>query len=182
MPATITEVAELVPYFNDHNSQKRLYFSWRICGFSVLESLQRVNIPHPLYDAWMLGEPEFKRMEDKVPELRNTAQESVMQAEENRNRRKLAEIDSKAFDAALDIGIGQIDEQTFKHIESVQGRYSSKVREILGVPEGNTIPNTMDELVILMRRTTNARNENDQDAQDGQILEAGDGQAAIGEA
>ena len=180
MPATITEVAELVPYFDDSNSQKRLYFSWRICGFSILEALQRVGIPKPMYDAWMIGEPDFQTMEAKVPELRNTAQEAVIQAEDDRNRRKLSAIDSKAFDAALDAGsIGLVDEQTFKHIQAAQGRYRSKVREILGVDSNQSLPSTMDEMVILMRRTSNARNENVENASDGKIIEADDSTTEI---
>lgn len=182
LPATITEVAALVPYFDDDNSQKRLYFSWRICGFSILESIQRVGIPRAMYDAWMIGEPDFQTMEAKVPELRQTTQEAVIQAEDDRNRRKLSAIDSKAFDNALDAGgIGAVDEQTFKHIQSAQGRYSSKVREILGVEPGQTLPGTMDEMVILMRRTSNARNENDKNASDGKIIEADNSTAEIGE-
>lgn len=180
MPATITEVAALVPYFDDDNSQKRLYFSWRICGFSVLEAIQRVGIPRAMYDAWMIGEPDFQAMEAKVPELRKTTQEAVIQAEEDRNRRKLSAIDSKAFDDALDAGgIGAVDEQTFKYIQSAQGRYSSKVREILGVASDQALPSTMDEMVILMRRTTNARNENVENAPNGKIIEADDSKAEL---
>lgn len=182
LPATITEVAELVPYFDDDNSQKRLYFSWRICGFSIQEAITRVGIPRAMYDAWMISEPEFQVMEAKVPELRKTTQEAVIQAEEDRNRRKLSAIDSKAFDAALDAGgIGAVDEQTFKHIQSVQGRYSSKVREILGVEPGQALPGSMDEMVILMRRTRNGRNENVEDASDGSIIEADDSETEISE-
>lgn len=181
MPATITEVAELVPYFDDDNSQKRLYFSWRICGFSILEALQRVGIIREMYDAWMIGEPDFQTIEAKIPELRKTAQEAVIQAEEDRNRRKLSEIDSKAFDTALDAGgIGRVDEQTFKYIQSVQGKYSSKVREILGVSPDQSLPGSMDEMVILLRRTRNARNENGEDASNGAIDEADDSTTEIG--
>ena len=176
MPATITEVAELVPYFDNDNSQKRLYFSWRICGFSILESLRRVGIPQSMYDAWILAESEFKTVEERVPELRQTTQQAVIQAEEDRNRRKLSEVDSKALDTVLDAGgIGAVDEQTFKHVQSIQGKYSSKVREILGLPPGQSMPATMDEMVILMRRTQNVGNENVKDASNGTIVEAGNG-------
>ncbi len=160
IPETITQASDLVPYSDDDDTPKRLYFSWRICGFSKAEAAIRAMVASTTYEAWILDEA-FARIEERVPELRLTAQDQIIQIEEDRNRRKLVEVDSKVLSDTLSLGVEDIDKQTFEYLKGIGGRNNTRVKEILGITPGQ-MPNTFDEILIMVARNKNARNENAQ--------------------
>ena len=145
---TVNEVKTLVPQFDD---LMREYLAWRICGYTQAESLLHAKVPTLILEAW-LHIPDFAHCNGKgLVELRKSAEVLVFEARQSRLTMAKLEVDEQVMSEAID-GIETMGPRSYEYMKQIASQYDPKVRKVLGVDQGDKLPQSFDEVVIRIRR------------------------------
>ena len=102
------------------------YLSWRVCGFSITESLQRSGLDIETLAQWYIDSKDFfKSDRTGMYSLRTELVNQVLKHKAIKNSRSLLELDDKILQIALDQGISQLTENEAKYIERLRPAYDS---------------------------------------------------------
>lgn len=145
---TVNEVKTLVPQFDD---LMREYLAWRICGYTQAEALLHAEIPKLILDSW-LHIPDFAYCNGQgLAELRKNAEVMVFEAKQSRLTMAKLTVDEQVMTEAMQ-GIETMGPRSYDYMKQIASQYDPKVRKILGVDQGDQLPQDFDEVVIKIRR------------------------------
>ena len=95
-------VDSFLPNFDRDQDKKRLYLSYRLCGFGRDEAMELAEISRRTLYHWRQKDPEFDRIERKtLPELRKTFTQEIVFWEYMRNLRMMMAVDEKLLEKAV---------------------------------------------------------------------------------
>ena len=92
-----------LPNFDRAQDKKRLYLSYRLCGFGRDEAIDLAGISRRTLYHWRQKDPEFDAVEKKtLPELRKMFTREFVFWQHMRLQRQIMELDGRILDKALD--------------------------------------------------------------------------------
>lgn len=172
-PETQENIASLLPTFDVDDEGKRTFLSFRICGFTIEESLRYTGILIGHLERWNREDEIFQHVHTKeLARLQRDASESIIELERLKNHRLALAVDSETLDDAVTHGLNSISERQFEHLKSIKNKYDSRVTSLLGLEPGDKMPLTMDELTIRFRRIASAEHVENGDQHDSERPEA----------
>lgn len=109
-----------LPNFDRAQDKKRLYFSFRLCGFSRDESIDLVDISRRTLYHWRQKDTRFEEIELKsLPELRKTFTREIVFWEWTRNLRMTLALDETLLKKAL-VELESLSRQERAHLKSIK--------------------------------------------------------------
>lgn len=148
LPSTTQEVKELIPEFSSDSEDKRTYFAWRLCGFSVTESKVFAQVEDADFKKW-IGDELYLLFEATVPELRRKAEQEIIRGERVKNHRKFLEVESRVLTTALEHGVGSLSDNQMDILKTARSKYAPESARILGDED---LPKDWGEMVLMVRR------------------------------
>ena len=140
------------------------FLSYRICGFSKLESTVYSKTSASDLALWEQSE-EFKSINTVLmKEFRGVFIQEILNQTQVQNTRALMELDSKVIKKALEEGIEKLSDNTMIYLNKIRTQYNPNLRKVLGLEEQDLMPTSFDEVILIMR------NNNDKQAQ-GNIID-----------
>ena len=143
------------------SEDKTEFIKWRACGFSSEEARKRIGLTIRQLELWYV-DTEFVNCVESIPRMQEQLAEYFQREDELKSQRRLAEIDARVLDDALDKGIGNLDKQTFEYVQSIRktSQITPAQKAGLGVSVTAPTPKTLQEALELMQRgSDNAREE-----------------------
>jgi len=127
----VSIASSVIPYAWDDS--KSLYLGYRACGFSVREALNALQLSHSLLTKWR-KDGEFKSLELRVPEFRQTLAKQYINIETMRNYRLIMQRDLNIISKALKADAGQdepLTRQEQQYLIAMRKQYTPTQIDIL---------------------------------------------------
>ena len=131
--------------------EKHEFLKWLVCGFSPHEAGVRTGISSRQIELWC-ADPRFVEALTTI----ETHQEELLQWFEDRDERKrkakLAEIDDRILDEALDKGVQGLDKQSYDYLTQVRKTITVPVeaKKSLNLHLYHETPKTLEEMLMLI--------------------------------
>ena len=118
----------IVPYNRD--DARARYLGLRSSGFTIREALRLIGKAGSTLSAWR-KDPEFKGLEDKVPELRRTLGLEYANLEFLRNYRLILEKDYRVIKDSLDKDNPVLSTQDHQYLLKLRSHYTPQQLQII---------------------------------------------------
>ena len=114
-----------LPNFDRDQDKKRLFLSYRLCGFGRDEAMDLAGISRRTLYHWRQRDHDFDAIGRKtLPELKKTFTQEIVYWEYVRNLRMVLELDSRLLDKALDRSEG-LTRREWGQLRAIRTRYET---------------------------------------------------------
>jgi len=121
-----------LPNFDFDQDKKRLYLSYRLCGFSRDEAMDMAEISRRTLYHWRQKDADFDTIERKsLPELKHTFTRELLFWLQVRNLRLLMQVDSKLLDKAV-TEPEKLSRREMGQIKAMRSTYSTPQAQVWG--------------------------------------------------
>ena len=141
------------------DADRREYLSWRLCGFTPIESAKKSGVGMTALAEWLTNDREFFLLDQsKIYALRKQASREILETKRLRNTRAILELDEKVLDKALEHGIAHLGGDEAQYLRTIRNQYSSGsgLDTMLGLQEGEQMPRELNVVITQMRLEGNA--------------------------
>jgi hypothetical protein len=159
VPKTDTSAAiarSILPYNREDN--RAVYLSYRACGFKTKEAMNLVGLTLERLYQWR-RDPEFKQLEDNLPEIRKQLSTEYINLEFMRNYRLLLKKDcdiiTKSMQKDENGDAIPLSQQENSYLNKARSHYTPQQLQVLDSllnPEDNTDGFNFGKLIINVQR------------------------------
>ncbi len=132
VPKEVAIANALIPYSRD--DARCRYLGYMACGLSIREALQMISHSKQ-WLTWCRTDPQFKDLENRIPEFRKELSKEYIEIEFFRNFRYALEKDYRVLKASLkEDGFGnpeRMSEQDYSYLLKLRSQYTPQQLQIL---------------------------------------------------
>lgn len=166
LPVEVEMADSQLPAFDWDDEKKRVYLSFRICGFSRRESIAYTGVTQRTIYNWRAKDPAFKEIEqqDVVSMRRRFSKEAIM-IEYTRNLRLVLKKDFQILDKALTDPTNMTKDET-SYLGKIRAMYSPQQLQAIEslIEEATRTGASYEEVIISARRViSNGQNQETQE-------------------
>ncbi len=150
---TQQNIESLLPEFTSEDAEKREFLGYRICGFSVAESLKYSDLQGFTFSRWIEEDSIFNEIHsNELTKLQRDATDTILEQVRVKNYRLALAVDEETLDDAVTSGIDKLSDRQFEYLKTIRAKYDPKVTSLLGLQPGDRMPISLDEVTLRFRR------------------------------
>ena len=153
LPDTLQAASQLIPQnLGLDSAKKELFIRWRICGFTTDEAVSRSGISRGRVDAWF-KDPEFAELMAQILDKQEELYAIILRKEEMKSRIRMAEIDGRVLDEAMDNGVDQLKENSFDYLKGIRKglEVTPQDRISIGIGLSDSAPRTVTDMIAAVK-------------------------------
>ena len=181
---TLSAADSVLPRFDGSDDKKRLYLSYRLCGFGRDDAtkLSGVGSRKTIYN-WLKQDPAFKQVEEtELVTLRKNFSKDIIALDFTRNFKLVLEKDYKVLRLAVEAP-QLLSKEDNEYLGKIRGYYTPQQLQILEgfFSKKDSSGFDFDELILIARRThgqiqevnSNQAQRRDEEHTQGTVIEGG---------